>query len=128
MQKVEVSSEVEVFVQTAYVAEESRPEESQYLFAYKVSIANKGYQGVQLLSRHWIITDAYGQTEEVKGLGVVGEQPNIRPGDMFEYTSACPLSTPTGSMQGTYLMIRDDGSQFLAQIPQFYLVEPHHLN
>ncbi len=128
MQKVEVSSEVEVRVQTMFVPEESNPEHDLYLFAYKVRIANRGTHSVQLLSRHWIITDAYGATEEVKGPGVVGEQPSIRPGESYEYSSACPLPTPTGSMHGTYLMVREDGTQFFAQIPQFYLVEPMSLN
>jgi ApaG protein len=128
MQKVEISPEVEVRVQTTFVPEESDTEQGMYLFAYKIRITNKGSQTVQLLSRHWIITDAYGHVEEVKGPGVVGEQPFIRPDGHFEYSSACPLPTPTGSMHGTYLMEREDGSQFFAQIPQFYLVEPMSLN
>lgn len=128
MQKIETSAEVEIHVRASFLPEESRPEESQYIFGYQIQLQNRGNQDVQLISRHWIITDGHGQVEEVRGMGVVGLQPRLKPGEIFEYNSACPLTTPTGNMRGTYLMVRDDGSQFLATVPQFYLIEPNSLN
>lgn len=111
-----------------YVTEESRPEESYYFFSYKVKLKNQGHEAVQLMSRHWFITDAHGRTEEVRGPGVVGLQPKIQPGQSFEYESACPLNTSTGSMRGTYSMVTDNGNNFELEIPEFYLICPNSLH
>lgn len=107
-----------------YVESESSPEEFRYFFAYKISIKNKGIQSAQLMSRHWIITDAFGHTEEVKGPGVVGLQPRISAGQVFEYDSACPLRTSSGSMKGKYQFQSEDGNLFEIEIPEFYLIAP----
>jgi ApaG protein len=118
---------VTVRVVSTYVPERSAPEHSHWFFIYHVVIANDGEETVQLVSRHWIITDANGQVEEVKGAGVVGEQPTLAPGESFEYTSACPLPTPFGTMHGTYQMVTADGG-FDAQIAPFSLAEPNAIN
>lgn len=110
------------------MAERSSPEEGQWFFAYTVRIANQSQVAVQLISRHWIITDANGQVREVRGAGVVGEQPTLSPGDEFEYTSACPLETPFGTMEGTYQMKIAGGERFDAQIAPFTLAEPRAVN
>lgn len=115
---------VEVSVETRYLADESSPEAKQFVFAYTVTIANRGSETVQLRSRHWIITDELGSVEEVKGPGVVGAQPTLKPGQAFRYTSGCVLKTPRGQMHGTYQMYRDDGSMFDAEIAPFQLVAP----
>ncbi len=109
---------------TVYVASESVPEQSRYFFAYKISIKNVGSMGAQLMSRHWIITDAFGHVEEVKGPGVVGLQPRITAGQGFEYDSACPLRTNSGTMKGKYEFLSDDGETFEIEIPEFYLIAP----
>jgi ApaG protein len=119
---------VRVRVASSYVAERSAPEESHWFFIYHVIIGNEGGETVRLVTRHWIITDANGHVEEVKGPGVVGEQPVLAPGQSFEYTSACPLGTPFGSMHGTYQMVTDAGEQFDAEIAPFSLAEPHAIN
>ena len=119
---------VRVEVRTAYVPERSSPAESQYFFAYRIRISNVGDETVQLLSRHWIISDGEGNTEHVRGPGVVGEQPVLEPGEAFEYTSFCPLPTPLGSMQGTYQMVTAGGSAFEAEIAPFSLAVPTALN
>jgi ApaG protein len=119
---------VEVRVESRYVPEQSNPDRGGWLFAYTVRIANKGGQTVQLISRHWIITDANGETEEVRGPGVIGAQPVLRPGESFEYTSACPLGTAFGTMHGTYQMVTDSGEQFDAEIAAFSLSTPFGLN
>ena len=111
-----------------YVSEESKPEECYYFFSYKVKLKNQGNETVQLMSRHWFITDAFGRTEEVRGPGVVGLQPKIQPGQSFEYESACPLNTSTGSMKGTYSMVTDNGNNFEIEIPEFYLICPDSLH
>jgi ApaG protein len=111
-----------------FVSEESKPEDSYYFFSYKVKLKNQGSEPVQLMSRHWVITDALGRTEEVRGPGVVGLQPKIQPGQSFEYESACPLNTSTGSMKGTYSMVTDNGHNFEIQIPEFYLICPNSLH
>lgn len=118
----------EVKVHVTYVEAESRPEQNQFFFAYKVRIMNKGAAPAQLMSRHWIITDSAGQTEEVRGAGVVGVQPKIQPGKFFEYESACPLITPFGSMRGTYQMTSDMGENFEIEIPEFYIIAPQALH
>jgi ApaG protein len=119
---------VRVTVRSRYVPEQSAPERDHWLFAYTVRITNEGDTTVQLVSRHWIITDAEGHVEEVRGPGVVGEQPTLAPGESFEYTSACPLGTPFGTMHGTYRMVTVDGDQFDAAIAPFTLAEPHTLH
>jgi ApaG protein len=114
-----------------HVKTEFRPERSssgRYLFTYTIRISNEGDQPAKLVSRHWIIVDAQGQREEVVGDGVVGQQPRLKAGDTFEYTSFCILKTPHGSMRGTYQMVRDDGAAFEAEIPAFALVTPGSLN
>lgn len=121
---VAVTGGVKVEVESEFLPERSSPARSEYLFAYTVRISNTGTETVQLLSRHWIITDGRGRTEEVRGPGVVGEQPVLAPGESFEYTSGCPLRTPDGIMHGTYQMVRDDGTTFDAEIAPFALEAP----
>lgn len=111
----------EVRVQPQYLSEQSDPTQGRYVFAYQVTIRNVGDMAAQLISRHWIITDARGQVEEVQGLGVVGQQPLLQPGESFEYTSGCPLRTPRGTMQGSYFFVAVDGSRFDVEIPIFVL-------
>ncbi|MCU0225099.1 MAG: Co2+/Mg2+ efflux protein ApaG [Acidobacteria bacterium] len=119
---------IKVEVTSRYVPERSAPPEDLYFFAYKVKVSNDGREAARLVNRHWIITDAQGEVEQVHGPGVVGEQPRLEPGESFEYTSACPLSTPRGSMRGTYEMWRDDGRRFQAEIAPFALEMPHTIN
>ncbi len=119
---------VRVEVRTEYVPERSSPSDAQYFFAYRIRISNLGDETVQLLSRHWVISDGEGNTEHVRGPGVVGEQPVLEPGEAFEYTSFCPLRTPIGSMQGTYRMVTAGGSAFEAEIAPFSLAVPTALN
>jgi ApaG protein len=122
------TSGIRVAVRSQYVAERSRPESGEFFFAYTILIENRSRERVQLISRHWIITDAEGRQEEVRGPGVVGEQPVLDPGESFQYTSACPLRTPFGSMRGTYQMVRPDGTRFDAQIAAFRLAQPYAVN
>jgi ApaG protein len=117
-----------VTVRTQYIPERSSVSGRQYAFAYTVTIANQGDTTARLESRHWIITDAGGRIEEVRGPGVVGMQPRLRPGESFEYTSWCVLATPSGEMRGTYQMITDAGAQFDATIAPFHLGLPQTLN
>ena len=119
---------IRVEVQAHYVPERSEPSHGRWFFAYRVRITNQGGERVQLLTRHWIITDAMGQVEEVRGPGVVGEQPVLDPGESFEYTSFCPLPTAFGTMQGTYQMVTSSGGAFDAEIAQFSLREPYAVN
>ncbi|HTO05542.1 MAG TPA: Co2+/Mg2+ efflux protein ApaG [Myxococcota bacterium] len=123
-----VTRGIRVNVQSRYVAERSRPLMSEYFFAYTIRISNEGRETVQLVSRVWLIEDAEGRTEEVRGPGVVGEQPVLAPGEAFEYTSACPLTTPIGSMRGTYQMVTEGGERFDAEIARFLLAEPHSIH
>lgn len=116
--------DVLVRVAPAYMAEQSRPEEGQWLWSYVVEIENHGTQTVTLMSRHWIITDARNRVEEVKGPGVVGEQPVLGPREAFRYNSGCPLTTPSGSMRGTYQMVTAGGEAFDVEIPPFSLHLP----
>lgn len=111
-----------------YLPEHSAPAHGHYHFAYHITITNVGTQAAQLISRHWIITDADGTVQEVRGPGVVGEQPLLEPGASFEYTSFCPLRTRVGTMHGSYQMVRPNGEQFEAQIAPFTLAVPHALN
>jgi len=120
------TQDIKIEVEPSYVPEQSDPARSHYFFSYKVRISNHGSDTVQLVSRHWIITDGFGQTEEVIGPGVVGQTPTLKPGDAFEYSSFCPLHTPTGSMQGTYVMQGTKGGEFSVTIPMFILCEPNH--
>jgi len=120
--------EVEVTVRSSYVAEQSRPTEGRWFFSYRIRITNHGASPVQLLNRHWIITDANGRVEEVRGPGVVGEQPSLEQGEAFEYTSFCPLGTPFGTMEGSYEMVGPDGEHFPIEIPCFTLSAPLTVN
>jgi len=119
---------IRVEVKTQYIEEQSMPEKDRYVFAYTITIHNKGSVAAQLLTRHWIITDANNKVQEVKGEGVVGEQPHLKPGESFRYTSGTMLETPVGSMRGSYQMIADDGVEFDAEIPIFTLSIPRTLH
>ncbi len=125
---VATTRDVRVEVESHYDPDRSSPEEQQYLFVYTVTISNLGSETVQLLSRHWIITDSDGNVEEVKGPGVVGEQPVLKPGDSFSYTSFCPLKTAVGAMHGTYQMRTSAGETFAAEIAPFGLEVPNVVN
>jgi ApaG protein len=119
---------IRVQVASFYDAERSAPQESYYFFAYQVRISNVGTERAQLISREWIITDANGEVQNVQGPGVVGEQPVLAPGEFFEYTSFCPLTTPVGTMQGSYRMMVDNGESFDATIAPFSLAVPNAVN
>jgi ApaG protein len=120
----EASYAISVAVQTHFLHEQSAPEANRYAFSYTIRIANTGHVPARLISRHWIITDANGKVQEVRGDGVVGEQPWLRPGDDFQYTSGAVLETAVGTMRGSYHMLADDGRRFDATIPQFTLSIP----
>lgn len=120
--------DIQVNVRTAYIPEQSDPGSDRYVFAYTVTIANEGTASAQLISRHWVITDAESQVQEVRGLGVVGEQPFLRPGESFEYTSGTSLGTPVGTMKGSYQMVAEDGQKFEAEIREFTLSMPRILH
>jgi len=123
-----VTHGIRISVESRYEQERSSPEDGQWFFSYHVRIANESERVAQLLSRHWIITDGDGKEQEVRGPGVVGEQPVLEPGDAFEYTSGCPLQTPVGSMRGTYRMVAPGGEAFDAVIAPFGLGEPRFVN
>lgn len=120
--------ELTVSVCTQYLAEQSDPDHATYVFAYTITIRNTGQVAAQLISRYWVITDAQNRIEEVRGLGVVGHQPFLRPGEQFEYTSGTSLNTPQGSMRGTYFCVAEDGERFEASIPEFILSLPRTLH
>ena len=120
--------DITVAVKSAYLAEQSDPARNHYVFAYTITITNTGTVAAQLVSRHWIITDAEQKVQEVKGLGVVGKQPLLQPGESFEYTSGTSLSTAVGTMRGTYQMVAGDGTKFDADIPVFTLSMPRVLH
>lgn len=122
---IAVTNNVRVEVDSRYAPEQSEPLQSSWMFHYTIRITNEGSARVQLLSRHWVITDATGHTEEVRGPGVINEQPVLGPGESFQYTSRCPLKTPTGVMRGTYQMIAADGGLFDVEIAPFALHEPY---
>lgn len=119
-----ITEGIRVRVESSYSPERSRPQHNQWFFLYTVRISNEAQEPVQLISRHWIITDGLERVEEVRGPGVVGEQPVIAPGEAFEYTSGCPLPTPFGSMRGTYQMVWQNGGGFDAEVAPFSLIEP----
>ena len=117
-----------VRVRARYAPDQSEPLHQRWMFLYTITISNEGAETVQLISRHWVITDASAQVQEVKGLGVVGRQPTLAPGESFEYTSGCPLGTPFGSMEGTYQMVTSGGRRFDAEIAAFALSGPYTLH
>ncbi len=123
-----VPHSIRVEVETAYLPEQSEPDDARFVFAYTITIRNDGKQPAKLLTRHWLITDSNGKTQEVRGDGVVGEQPHLKPGQGFRYSSGAVLETPVGAMQGSYQMIADDGAHFEAPIAPFRLAMPGVLN
>lgn len=120
----ETTRSVTVRVAVSYLPEQSEPERGRWFWAYHIRVENDGEQVVQLLTRHWVITDGRGARHTVEGEGVVGEQPAIAPGAAYDYVSGCPLSTPTGAMQGSYRMVGEDGREFDVAIPRFMLLAP----
>jgi ApaG protein len=122
------SHDISVKARTAYIAEQSDPDNNRYVFAYTITLTNTGKTPAQLVSRHWVITDANNKVQEVRGKGVVGEQPYLRPGESFEYTSGSAIATPVGTMKGSYQMVGDDGTEFDAAIPEFTLSMPRVLH
>ena len=120
-----VTRGVRVAVESEYAPDRSEPARNEWFFLYTIRISNEGTETVQLLTRHWIITDGTGHVEEVRGPGVVGKQPILKPGESFEYTSGCPLSTAFGVMEGTYQMVTEGGDRFDARIAPFTLSEPY---
>jgi len=127
-QAEEPAGNIKVEVATRYLADDSDPEDERFVFAYTITITNRGDTAAQLLTRHWIITHGNGKTQEVNGEGVVGEQPLIKPGQGYQYTSGTILETPIGTMGGSYQMIDEEGQQFDAAIPDFLLSSPHTLH
>ena len=123
-----MDNRIKIVVKPQYVPERSDPVRSYYVFAYHITITNQGKHTSQLLSRYWHITDGQGNAEDVHGPGVVGQTPTLQPGESFEYTSFCPLSTPMGFMEGAFRMVYGDGEEFDAQIKPFRLVAPQVLN
>ena len=119
---------IDVLPRPQFLAEQSDPAENRYLFAYTITITNHGEIPAQLVSRHWIITDGNNEIQEVRGLGVVGQQPLLQPGESYEYTSGSALTTPIGTMKGSYQMVAEDGTHFTAEIPEFVLAAPHALH
>lgn len=117
-----------VSVRTQYLPEQSKPERDTYVFSYTITIRNTGEVPAQLISRHWVITDANNRVQEVKGLGVVGHQPLLKPGEQFEYASGTQLATPQGSMHGEYFCVAEDGHRFEVSIPEFVLTLPSMLH
>jgi len=120
--------EIVVTTATKYLPEQSDEPGDQFVFSYTVTIRNAGNANAQLVSRHWIITDSHGKVQEVRGLGVVGAQPYLKPGETFEYTSGTSISTPVGTMRGSYQMVGEDGTRFDASIPEFTLSVPRTLH
>jgi ApaG protein len=121
-------NKIDIKVLPAYIADQSDPKNDHYVFSYTVTIKNTGSTPAKLLTRHWIITDGDGQTQEVKGDGVIGEQPHLKPGEGFQYTSGTFMNTPFGTMHGSYQMLSDNGEKFDADIPTFQLSVPNTLH
>ena len=126
--ELESPNHIDVQVETNYMESQSQPEEQRFVFSYTVTIRNEGQVPARLMNRHWIITDANGKVQEVRGEGVVGEQPHLKPGETFRYTSGTVLDTPVGSMQGSYDMVDSQGNHFDAMIPAFSLARPGSLH
>ena len=120
--------DIGIDVVTQYLPEQSSPDDDRFFFAYSITVTNRGSVAAQLISRHWIITDAAGKIEEVRGLGVVGHQPLLKPGESFEYTSGSAIATPVGTMKGSYQMVAEDGTRFEAPIAEFMLSMPRTLH
>jgi ApaG protein len=120
--------EISVTAQAQYIEDQSAPDDGRYVFSYHVTIENIGNRPAQLISRHWVITDAEGRVQEVRGVGVIGEQPRLEPGQAFEYTSGCAIATAVGTMRGAYQMLAEDGGKFEAVIPEFILAAPRMLH
>ena len=119
---------LEVGVETAYIDDQSNPDADRYVFAYTITISNTGSTPAKLINRHWLITDANGKIQEVRGEGVVGEQPHLKPGEVFRYTSGTVIETPVGTMEGEYGMLGDDGQEFLTPVDRFSLSVPRVLH
>lgn len=126
--KQEPIHNIRVRVESAYIEDQSDSDQNRYVFAYTVTIRNEGSVAAQLLTRHWVITDSNGKVQEVRGEGVVGERPHLRPGEAFQYTSGTMLETPVGTMHGSYQMLADDGTEFNAEISPFILSVPRMLH
>ena len=120
--------QIAVSAKAFFVEDQSDPDKNHYVFGYTIKVTNTGEVAAQLVSRHWLITDANHRVEEVRGLGVIGQQPTLQPGESFEYTSGCPLATPVGTMKGEYRMVATDGTEFDAPIPEFTLSVPRVLH
>lgn len=120
-----VTNDIRVVVEPEFLDDRSQPERGHYFWAYRIEITNLGQKTAQLTHRHWRITDANGHLEEVRGPGVVGEQPTLKPGETFNYTSGCPLTTPSGIMVGSYRFVDDEGEAFEVSVPAFSLDSPH---
>jgi len=120
----QVTHDIKIEVSPSFISEQSDPQRSLYFFSYKIKITNEGSKRVQLLRRRWVIVDGEGRAEEVEGAGVVGLQPKVDAGQAFEYSSFCPLNTPTGSMRGQYLFVDLEGREFWVSVPEFILSEP----
>ncbi len=125
---MQIRHNIDVTVKIDYIQNQSNPDNARYIFAYTITIKNNGLTSAQLLRRRWLITDANDKIQEVQGDGVVGEQPHLKPGESFTYTSAAMIETPFGYMQGNYYLITDDGVEFDTEIPAFGLSLPHTLN
>ncbi len=125
---MQTDHEISIRVESSYIEAQSAPANNIFAFSYTISIHNSGKAAAKLLNRHWVITDAEGKVQEVRGEGVVGEQPHLQPGEAFRYTSGTLLATPVGSMQGEYEMVDDSGQRFVATIPPFSLAKPNSLH
>jgi ApaG protein len=121
-------NQIDINVETAFIPDQSEIEKERFVFSYTITIHNSGDEPARLLNRHWLITDANGKIQEVRGAGVVGEQPYLKPGESYQYTSGTVLDTPVGSMQGEYEMTNDDGTRFIAPIAPFSLALPRSLH
>ncbi len=124
----EMTDGIRIDVEPEYAPDHSRPDDGYFVFTYRIRITNQGKHPCRLMSRHWIITDGNGVVHEVEGPGVVGQQPKLAPGESFEYSSFCPLPTPTGNMRGNYTMVNDDESEFNVKIPLFFLRDLRNLH